>query len=106
METRVVKNVHKFPEQNIALAEELFYYDARFGAQSLLWVVHSHPPRCPIVLDAFQSARRDVVERLHQELRAAGVLADEARFEVARKMTEVCGGKGWVWFRTDRDAGW
>ena len=48
-----------------------------------------------ILLDAFQSARRDVVERLYQELRAAGGLADEARFEVARKMTEVCGGKGW-----------
>ena len=26
---------------------------------------------------------------MHQELRAAGALADEARFEVARRMTEV-----------------
>ena len=45
-------------------------------------------PCCPL-----QTAKREVVERAYQELQAAGAYADEARFEVARRMTEVwmCG---------------
>ena len=36
-----------------------------------------------------QTAKRDVVDRAHHDLQAAVFLADEARFEVARRMTEV-----------------
>jgi hypothetical protein len=36
-----------------------------------------------------QTAKKEVTEKLHSELQAARVFAEEARFEVARKMTEV-----------------
>ena len=50
---------------------------------------HSPHPPSPCI----QTAKREVVERAYQELQAAGAYADEARFEVARRMTEVwmCG---------------
>ena len=48
---------------------------------SYLWVMKTLLPS--------QTAKRDVVEKAHHELSTAVFLADEARFEVARKMTEV-----------------
>lgn len=52
--------------------------------KNLTFTAETHPrPHPP------QSAKRDVADAAHRELAAASVFASEARFEVARKMTEV-----------------